>query len=82
MRIPIRRRLPCIKYFRNYNNANFTGINTDLENFESFFKVSALQRTVEQNILLYKHKIKSLSQNMFPLFVYAVIAINYDILMP
>lgn len=67
MRIPIPHRLPTLKYIRDYNKANFTGINTELENFYRFFKTSAIYRTVEQNWLLYKHKIQELIEKYVPL---------------
>lgn len=60
-------RQPSTKYIRDYNKANFPEINNQLESFFVDFHQLASSRTVEQNWLLYKHKLLSLIDAYVPL---------------
>uniref|UniRef100_A0A131YPE6 Endonuclease/reverse transcriptase n=1 Tax=Rhipicephalus appendiculatus TaxID=34631 RepID=A0A131YPE6_RHIAP len=60
-------RQPSTKYIRDYNKANFSEINNQLESFFEDFKRSASLRTVEQNWILYKGKLLSLIDAYVPL---------------
>lgn len=64
-RIP--RRQPLNKYIRDYNKADFSLINEELEQFYLPFNQSAFTRSVNENWLLFKNKILTLVDRHVPL---------------
>lgn len=63
--LPSRR--PSKKLIRDFNNANFSTINSELNKFLVSFTLSASTRTVDQNWLLFKRKLLTLIDNHVPL---------------
>lgn len=63
--VPIRQRSK--KLIRDYNKADISRINSELQTFFEYLKETASRKSVDENWLLYKQKLLSLINNYVPL---------------
>lgn len=64
--IPVLTRNPTIKTIRDFNKADYVAINQHLSSFYQTYAENFFSRSVEENWLLFKNKINSLTEQFVP----------------